>query len=195
MTVIPKLDNCYNDILPLALTHIEIYGWENFSYSRLSKESNIPLGDLTRLFPTKISILKAWGEKLDQGLLNAHATIQDESDHMRDRLFALIMARFDQLQEHKGLVKQLWASKHLHPNTAISGLSAFLHSSHRLLDVAGISTSGIKGLIKVQAFGILFLSLLPYWLDDESEDSAQLMYRLDQRLSELQNLAELFNLI
>ena len=101
-----------------------------------------------------------------------------EGQEKRDRLFDIIMTRFDVLGPHKAALKSLYAAGAADLALAIP----YLSSQHWMLQAAGIGTDGATGAMRVAGLGLAYASVFRTWLEDDDPGLAKTMAGLDRRL-------------
>jgi ubiquinone biosynthesis protein COQ9 len=163
-------------------------GWAGASLEKLAHEINFSPAELLRQHGDRWDLLRAFGRSIDVEML-AQADAQGGSQAVRDRLFTLIMARFDALSPHKAAIRNLLKAARQDPKLACFFLAALPRAIELIANAAGISTSHWLGLAKSKALMALYLDVVRVWLKDESEDMAKTMSALDKRLAQAENLA------
>src|SRR6478735_6889706 len=88
----------------LALTARD--GWRGLSMAAIAAEAGLPILNLYRAFSSKTAILCAFFRRIDEAVLAA--PVEAEIDERpRDRVFDLLMRRFDALQPYRGAIEVL----------------------------------------------------------------------------------------
>ncbi len=64
----------------------------------------------------------------------------------------------------------------------------FRRSMVWMLEAAALDSAGLRGAVRVRGLGLLYLSVLRVWLDDDSEDLSRTMAALDKRLKRIDRL-------
>ena len=165
-------------------------GWNGVTFQAIAKETGASLSDLHDLFDDRFELLSAYGRMVDRHML-AHAG-KDNSGSPRDRLFDLIMERFDILNEDReGLVAVLQGLK-TDPKQLVLSLPHLGRSMSWILEAAGISTFGWQGAVRIAGMTALYLKTLHCWMDDESEDMSATMAALDKNLERAERWAHRF---
>jgi ubiquinone biosynthesis protein COQ9 len=172
-----------NPLLQQALDLIVEKGWAQFQLEDLADE-NMSLNQVHAQFPTRLSVLEALGQHIDQSTLDNVDTF-DESDSQKDRLFSIMMTRFDVLATQKPIIKHLWQNVWKDPCTVTGSVPAGLKSMTMLLKTAGIETSGILGALRIKTFALFYLNTVWTWLSDDTPDADQTMAALDTNLKRL----------
>src|SRR3989475_11896174 len=82
----------------LGLTATE--GWRGLSLAAIAAAAELPILRVYRIFRSKQAILNGLYRRVDAMVL-AEPLAAEEGERPRDRLFGLLMRRFDALQPHK----------------------------------------------------------------------------------------------
>jgi hypothetical protein len=104
---------------------------------------------------------------------------------IHDKLFEVIMAHFDEMQDRRVAVSRLWHDMLLAPSFWWVFRPHFSAACQRVLSAAKVNTAGMLGDAKLQAFNVFCLSLMPVWLSDKSMDQSKTMSVLDGGLRRL----------
>ena len=168
-------------ILDAALAVAERDGWRKASLGAIAQEAGVPLHELYGEFRSRAAILGALMARTDASVLaGTSAPAADESP--RDRLFEVLMRRFDALKPHRAALRAITRDLGSDPPTALCSAPLFLRSMRWMLEAAGLSTAGLRGRMRVRALAILYLSVLRVFLRDDTEDLSKTMAALDRRL-------------
>src|ERR1700751_3607401 len=87
-------------IIDATLGLIPTEGWRRLSLSAIAAAAELPILQVYRVFHSKQAILCGFYNRIDQVVL-ADPPAPDPEDRPRDRLFDLMMRRFDALQPYK----------------------------------------------------------------------------------------------
>ncbi|HTQ33932.1 MAG TPA: helix-turn-helix domain-containing protein [Stellaceae bacterium] len=168
-------------IINAALELIAAQGWRRVSLAAVAAEAGLPVLQVYRLFPSRSAILCGWLRRVDEAVL-AVPIEAEAGEKPRDRVFDLLMRRFDALQPHRGALAVLRREVATDPCTGLMLTAAGLRSIRLMLDAAGIATHGIGGRIAVKLTAAAYLAAAHTWSRDESPDLAPTMALLDRRL-------------
>ena len=168
-------------IIDAALAAIEAQGWRNLSLAAIAAAAGLPILRVYRVFPSKVAILCGLLRRIDETVLAAPLEMPDD-ERPRDRVFDLLMRRFDALTPYKGALAVLRRELPADPPAALAAAHAGLRSMRWMLEAAGIATGGIGGIIAVKLTAAAYLQASRTWLRDDSPDLAPTMATLDQRL-------------
>jgi len=167
-------------ILDTVLELAPVTGWRDLSAAELAEEAGVSLADLHSAFPTKPSILAGLLARVDHRVLSEGAT--DKNEPLRDRLFDIIMRRFDALGPHRHAVSAILRDLPTDPVTCLDTLPHFANSMAWMLEATGLSSNGIRGAIRIKGLSLIYLATLRVWLGDDSEDQPRTMAALDRNL-------------
>lgn len=168
-------------ILDATLALAEREGWRKASLGAIAGEAGMPLRQLYGEFRSRAAILSGLMARTDAGVLTeTPAAEADESP--RDRLFDVLMRRFDALKAQRAALKVIARELGSDPPTALCSAPAFLRSMTWMLEAAGVSSAGIRGRFRVRVLAVLYLCVLRVFVGDNSEDLAKTMAALDRRL-------------
>jgi len=162
-------------------------GWQELSLSDIAAAAKVPLPDLVQLFPTKAAILAAWSRQIDAEVLNLAEEEDLEGESARDRLFDVLMLRFDAMAPSKEALKNIAYDTARDPVAILSLLSPAFQSLGWMLEAAGIDSSGFRGALRVRGLAVIWARVLSVWLSD-GEDQAKTMAELDRRLRQAEDL-------
>ena len=165
-------------LIASAFTLAAERGWAEVSVTRAARAADLPLDRARERFIGRGTILAKFGRMADQAAL-AHAVTEGSP---RDRLFDLVMRRFDALQPHRAGVLALKSYLPRDPGLALGLAMAHGVSMAFMLEAAGISASGLRGALRVQGLGAIWLRVARTWEGDVSEDLSPTMAALDQAL-------------
>jgi AcrR family transcriptional regulator len=171
-------------ILDAALGLAGRTGWRGASLGAIAGEAGLPLGEVYGEFPSRAAIIRGLMRRTDAEVL---ATPADAEETPRDRLFEILMRRFDALKPHRTALRTMARDLVADPPTALCSAPALLHSMAWMLEAAGIASTGLRGRLRVRALTLLYLSMMPVFFGDESADLAKTMAALDRRLRQAEH--------
>ena len=172
-------------LLAEAFAAIAAEGWPRFSVARPARAGGRALERARLRFPSKASVLIRFGRLADAAAL---AGAPDEGA-VRDRLFEMMMRRFDVMQAHRaGIVALLRHIPFAPPLAALLGC-ANLASMRWLLEAAGVSARGPLGQLRAKGLLGVWLWAMRAWVGDESRDLSATMAALDTALARAERAA------
>lgn len=175
-------------IIDAALAISAVEGWGSASLTRIADAAGVTLAELQAEFAAKPLIIDAFLRRLDAQVLAGGPT--DADDAARDRLFEVLMRRFDALTPHKAAIAAL-QREILDPTVAVPVLCGLGRSMAWMLEAAGLSSSGLGGLIRIKGLALVCANAMRVWLRDDSADMAKTMAALDRGLRQAEGLVDL----
>ena len=176
-----EADDGADRIIDAALRLIAEQGWRNVSLGAVAREARLPILRVYRLFPSKSAILCGFFRRIDEAVL-ADPVPAEAGERPRDRVFDLLMRRFDALQPYRPALEMLRRDLPFDPPAALAAGAGLLCSMRLMLEAAEIATDGIVGMIAVKLTAAAFLAASHIWRRDDSPDLAPTMATLDRRL-------------
>ena len=160
-------------------------GWGAVTVAAAAREGGVALDAARLRCPTRETILLRLGRELDAAAL-ADAT---EEGTPRERLFDLLIRRFDAMQPYRAGLSALFRSLPARPGTALLLGAATTVSMAWMLEAAGIPTAGLAGALRVQGLVAVWVSTARTWERDTSPDLSATMAALDRALDRAERLA------
>ena len=170
-------------VIDATLELIVVHGWTRLTLAQISRTTGLSLEDLYREFPTKAAILSAFVRRIDTAMASAVDTDSEPEATARDRLFEVIMARFDALSPHKEAVRTLARDLRCDPITALGVAPSLRRSIQWMLECADLTSGGLRGLAHTNGLAAIYTRVFGTWLRDDSEDMAKTMASLDGQLA------------
>lgn len=160
-------------------------GWTQVSVAAAARAAALPLHEARARFPAKPMLLLRFGRIADQAaLMDVPA-----DGPVRDRLFDLLMRRFDVLQAHRAGVLALLRALPADPPTALLLALATRRSMRWMLEAVDVSTRGVRGELRVRGLIAVWLWTVRTWERDESADLSTTMAALDTALQRAERAA------
>ncbi len=176
-------------ILDAALHEVAAKGWQHLSLEAVARRAEMSLGDVLIHVPTTAHILARFADHLDRAALSNVKDV-DHSQSVRDRLFDLLMRRFDALQAHRAGVVALMTGVMREPGDLAMLMARLSRSMTATLSAAGLAPYGLRGLAQIMGLKAVYLSALRVWQKDESADMAKVMAALDRSLGYAERAAQ-----
>ncbi|PCI56981.1 MAG: TetR family transcriptional regulator [Alphaproteobacteria bacterium] len=178
-------------ILVSALHLAVAQGWEYTTLRDIAEHAGVSASDLYDAIDDKNDILVILGRKIDKEIMGDIDLSDDGATNSRDRLFDIMMDRYEALNEYReGVVSILESFKH-DPKQAVISMPHLCKSMGWMLEVSGIETAGIKGALKVVGLTGVYIKVLKVWAEDESADLSKTMSALDKALERAEKAANI----
>ena len=157
-------------------------GWRTLSLAEIAAAAKLPLSQVYPVFRSKQAILDALARQVDERVLAGQPATWDDEDTPRDRLFDVLMRRFDALAAYKPGLAAVLRDTGLDPVARLSGAAQISRSMGWMLEAAGIGSHGPAGALRTQGLALLWFGAMRVWLADDSPDLAKTMAALDASL-------------
>lgn len=161
-------------------------GWAPLTLTDIADEAGVSLSDLRLVISDKSDLLARFAQIVDRRVLDDADHLSAPDDSARDKLFSILMGRFDVLQDDRAGVCAILRDVLKDPCDALTSLPYILKSMRWMSESAGMRLSGIKGAGTLVALSGLYVWVLRTWVQDESPDMSATMAALDHRLSQAQ---------
>jgi AcrR family transcriptional regulator len=156
--------------------------FDKIGLAAVAEKAGISLADMRNEFGSTFDILAAFVRETDRKVL-AGFEKEDAEGTARDRLFDVLMRRFEVLLPHRAAVRSLVHSAQRDPRFALGMNKLAVRSQQWMLSAAGIDSSGFIGGIRAQALAVLFARVMCIWLNDDDPGFAKTMAALDRDLA------------
>ena len=171
-----------NRIITAALKLAADTPWRDIGMDDIAGEANVKMDTLTKEFRSKSAILGGINSMIDEAMVKS-AGKPDPEETVRDRLFELLMARFDALQPNKAaILSMLRGTVGIDPKATLAGACGLAGSMRMALDAAPVNTGGRLGRLKINGLIGVYLATARIWVTDETDDLAPTMAALDKNL-------------
>jgi len=168
-------------IVDTALALAAERGWRGLRLVDIAVAAELPIGTVLGAYRSKSAILAAYGRRLDERVA-AGCESADLDQPVRDRVFDVLMRRFDAMKSDRDALRAIARDLRRDPLAAMAAGCSVLCSMGAMLEAAGVSASGAAGLARTKGLSAVYLSVLRIWLNDDSEDLSRTMAALDRHL-------------
>jgi AcrR family transcriptional regulator len=175
-------------IVDAALDLAAERGWAGLGLADIAAAAGVGLADLHGQFGSKAAILRTFFRSVDGAVLAGPAPADEPA---RDRLFEVLMRRFDALASRKAAVAAVVRDLPADPPAALCALAHLGCSMAWMLEAAGIPSAGLMGLARAKGLSFVWLNALRVWLNDDTPDLARTMAALDKGLRRAEAVAGL----
>jgi AcrR family transcriptional regulator len=162
--------------------------WDIVTMTDIAHAAGASLAEMSEIFDDKTDILVAYGKMVDRKVLEAFSD-PDPAASSRDRLFDIMMERFDVLGKDRAAVLSILKSFAPDPKQAVISFPHLGRSMAWTLEAAGVETNGLRGTVRVAGLAGVYLNVLRHWMNDESEDLSKTMAALDRSLARAEQAA------
>jgi AcrR family transcriptional regulator len=162
--------------------------WNAVALPDIAAKAGMSLAELRAAFPSKGAILAGFAKRIDQSVLKPSPEIDGQP--ARERLFDVVMRRFEALKPHKSAIRSARRGLMSDPMAASSWNKVEVNSAQWMLAAAGIEESGPYAALKAQGLAMIFTSVLSTFLDDDDPNLTKTMRELDVQLRRAERLVE-----
>jgi ubiquinone biosynthesis protein COQ9 len=164
-------------------------GWRRVSPAAAARRAGLDLAAARQRYVGQLGILRAFGRLADAHALTGALT----EGPVRERLFDILMRRFDFLQTHRAGVLALLRALPAEPPVALCLARATVTSMGWMLEGAGVSAQGLRGEIRKKGLALVWGYGMRAWCRDESADLTATMAAVDKALDRADALAARFH--
>lgn len=178
----PRKPNYEKKIVDAALKLAAERSWRGISLAEIARAADVPLAHAYETFPDREGVLAAFMKRIDMAALEDKGDEADDDESARDRVFDATMRRYEAMTPYREGVRSIYYSLSRDPVAVLQLRSALLRSLTWVLEDAGVSASGARGMIAKRGLGAIIFRTTRVWLDDDASDYAKTMADLDKRL-------------
>lgn len=164
-------------------------GWSGVSPAAAARRAGLDLSRARLLFPCTGVILKKFGREADAFALTGLLA----EGSVKDKLFDILLRRFDYLQARRAGVVALTRYLPFCPPLTLALAEMNVLSMGWLLAGAGVDATGLTGGIKKRGLLVVWLYALRAWVKDESPDLTATMAAVDTALAKLDGFTNRFS--
>ena len=161
-------------------------GWPAVSVAGSAADAALDIDRARARFAGRDAILMRFGRLADEQALAG--IIPDGT--ARDRLFDILMRRFDALQTHRDGILALLKSLPANPSLALLLAAATNTSMAAMLEGAGLASTGLHGMLRSKGLTAAWFYALRAWEKDDSADLSGTMAALDRALAQAERFGQ-----
>ena len=167
------------DLARAALSLAAANPWREINLARLAEAVDRPLADLCHA--SLGEAIDCVEEAFDRAIADS-ADGLDPSQSVRDRLFDLIMRRFEAMEPHRAAVLAMEVGQDRDPVLIGAAHQRHVRCARWVLALAGLEADGMTGQARAQGLGVIIGQARAAWRGDEAGDFAKTMASLDKNL-------------
>lgn len=165
-----------------ALELAQEHDWGDITLGDIAKRAGLDVADLRREFACKSDILRVFQAEVDAEVL-AKVPQPGADQSVRDRLFEIIMTRFEVMAPYKPALKRIVCYLRCRPGEASLVACSALGSQYWMLAGAGAKLGGVHAAVRVAGLTAVYGKVFRVWLEDSSRSLDKTMAALDRALS------------
>lgn len=156
--------------------------FEEIGFGEIASRAGLSLAQCREQFGSTFSVLAAFIKQVDRKVLSGgNGELADELP--RERLFDVLMRRFEAMGPHKRAIRSLLRSARRNPPLALALNRLAVRSQQWMLTAAQIDATGAGGALRAQGLAWLYGSALRTWIHDDDPGLARTMAVLDRELA------------
>ena len=155
--------------------------FDEVTISAIADRAGVSLADFRDAFPSKGAVLAAFNRRIDRIVLDG-TTADMADENTKERLFDVLMRRFDALAPYRAAIESIVAWARREPIAAARLNAMALNSMRFMMEAAGADSEGPVGALKLQGLTLAWARLVNVWLADDDPGMAATMADLDRTL-------------
>ena len=159
-------------------------GWQRVSLVDASREAGLPLQQVRQRFPFKSMVLLRLNRQIDDAALCGASY----GTTVRERLFDLLMRRFDAMQDYRPGICAVMQTLPRDPALAAFLAGTTMESLRWIADSAALDRHGLGGMIRLNTLLAIWSGTLISWEKDITPDLAETMQTLDKALARAERM-------
>ena len=163
-------------------------GWRDTRMSDIAEAAGLSLREVYEVAPSKSRVVAAFLRGIDERMIAGDDPVLAD-EPARDRLFDVIMRRFDLLGPYKDGVVAIFEDMRRRPLACACLWPAHARSLAWMLETARIDHGGLSGMLRIEGLGLIMLGAVRVWRSDDSADMAKTMTFVDRQLRRVDGIA------
>lgn len=179
------------EILDHAFALFAAQGYSRTTLADIADGAGVDVADVRGIAPDRLGLIDAMATAVDRAVLAEDAGFTDE-EGVRDRLFDLLMRRFDGYRLYRDGLRSASADLARDPMAGLYLMARLGRAMAVYLDAAGAGVRGPLGVVRIKALSAIWLRCFRIFLTDDSEDLSKTMVALDRALAQAERAAGWF---
>ena len=168
-------------------------GYGNVSLSDVGEAAGLGRAELYRLYSDKLALVAGFMARVDGEVLAGTPEVVDPEETVRDRLFDMLMRRFDALKPHRPALNAIRRAGLRDPLMTLVLGPSLMRSMAAMLEAAGVPARGVPGAVRQNALAAIYAAVSRVFDKDDSADLSKTMAALDSRLKTAEKWAQTFD--
>lgn len=157
-------------------------GFADVALRDVAAAAGLSLAELYKVYPDKVALVAAFMAKIDAEVLAGTPARSDPEETARDRLFDVMMRRYDALRSYRGALGAIRRAATRDPMLALAMGPALRRSMAAMLEAASIPSEGLSGALRQNGLLAIHYAVARVYDKDETTDLSKTMAALDSRL-------------
>lgn len=175
------VDDPRDAIIDAAMTLAGEHAWDDIRLSDIAAQAGVTLAQMRAEFDSKTAIIHGLTRRIDRLVLDG---IDPEmaGEPARERLFDVLMRRFEMLKPYRAALKSVMRAFRRDPFAAAMFNARLRRTMKWMLEAASIEATGRAGDVRSQGLVFVWMRTMPVFLRDRDEGLARTMAALDRNL-------------
>jgi len=165
-------------------------GFSEVSLRDVAAKADAGLADLYRRYPDKVALVSGFLARTDDAVLASTPRAIDPEETARDRLFDVMMRRYDAFKPHRAALQSIRQAVTRDPLLALALAPAIRRSMAAMLEAAGLASEGLAGAVRQNGLLAIDVAVARVFDQDETQDLSKTMAALDSRLKTAERWAQ-----
>ncbi len=167
------------DLARAALSLAATAPWREVTLTKLADSASRPVSEY---YGASVGeALDCVEEAFDRAIADSLDKL-DDGQSVRDRLFDLIMRRFEAMEPHRTAVLAMEQGQDRDPTLMAAAHQRHVRCARWVLAIAGLEADGMTGQARAQGLGVIIGQARAAWRSDNAGDFAKTMVSLDRNL-------------
>ncbi len=166
-------------------------GYAPVALREVAETAGLGVAELYRAYPDKVALISAFLAKIDGEVLAGVPQQSDPEETARDRLFDVLMRRYDALRAHRVALAAIRRAATRDPLLALELGPALRRSMAAMLEAASLASDGLVGAVRQNGLLAIDYAVSRVFDRDETPDLSKTMAALDGRLKTAERWAQL----
>lgn len=168
-------------------------GYAGVALRDVAQTAGLGFAELYGVYPDKISLAAAFMARIDAEVMAGTPSSVDPEETPRDRLFDVMMRRYDALRPHRSALRALRRAGTRDPMLAIAMGLPLRRSMAAMLEAASVSSDGLPGALRQNGLLAIHYAVSRVFDRDDTQDLSKTMAALDNRLKTAERWSQLFD--
>jgi len=167
------------DLARAALTLAAATPWREVTLLKLADTAARPISDF---YGASLGEAVDCAEEAFDRAIGDNLEALDPGQSVRDRLFELIMRRFEAMEPHRAAVLAMEAGQDRDPTLMAAAHQRHVRCARWVLALSGLEADGMTGQARAQGLGVIIGQARMAWRSDDAGDFNKTMASLDKNL-------------
>jgi AcrR family transcriptional regulator len=179
-------------VLDAFVTLISERGFAEVTLRDVAAAADLGMAELYRLYPDKVALAGAFMARIDAAVLAGMPRETDPEETARDRLFDVMMRRYDVLKSYRAAMQAIRRAALRDPLLALALGPSLRRSMAAMLEAAGLPSDGLSGAVRQNGLLAIHHSVGRVFDRDDTVDLSKTMAALDSRLKVAERWSQAF---